>query len=157
MMAYDFVSWGRMAEGLEHISRALEYSEADLEEHRVLAVRHVVNPRVVALAFGALAYSAVGPLEVAVRHAREARALARRIGHPHTLAYALHYSADACQFRGDAVRPEFARTMVQGDPHPVAKFRVIGPLSNLPEFQQAFACKAGSPMVRPAKQRCEVW
>ena len=61
------------------------------------------------------------------------------------------------QFRGDAVRPEFARTMVQGDPHPIGKFRVIGPLSNLPEFQKAFSCKAGSPMVRPAEQRCEVW
>ena len=30
------------------------------------------------------------------------------------------------------IRPEFARTMVQGDPHPIAKYRVIGPLSNLP-------------------------
>ena len=61
------------------------------------------------------------------------------------------------QFRGDAVRPEFARTMVQGDPHPIGKFRVIGPLSNLPEFQKAFACPAGAPMVRPAATRCEVW
>lgn len=61
------------------------------------------------------------------------------------------------QFRGDAVRPELARTMVQGDPHPIAKYRVIGPLSNLPEFQQAFTCKAGAPMVRPAAERCEVW
>ncbi len=61
------------------------------------------------------------------------------------------------QFRGDAVRPEFARTMVQGDPHPIGKFRVIGPLSNLPEFQQAFSCKPDSPMVRPAADRCEVW
>jgi putative endopeptidase len=61
------------------------------------------------------------------------------------------------QFRGDAVRPEFARTMVQGDPHPIGKFRVIGPVSNLPEFQRAFSCKPGSPMVRPAEQRCEVW
>ncbi|HKE95584.1 MAG TPA: M13 family metallopeptidase [Povalibacter sp.] len=61
------------------------------------------------------------------------------------------------QFRGDAVRPEFARTMVQGDPHPIGKFRVIGPVSNLPEFQQAFACPAGSSMVRPPGQRCEVW
>ncbi|HYO54065.1 protein kinase domain-containing protein [Archangium sp.] len=102
MMAYDFVSWGRMTEGLEHISRALVYSEADLEQHRVVAVRQVVNPRVVALAFGALAYSAAGPLEVAVRHSEEALVLARRIGHPHTLAFALHYSADACQFRGEA-------------------------------------------------------
>lgn len=61
------------------------------------------------------------------------------------------------QFRGDEVRPEFARTMVQGDPHPVAKYRVIGPLSNLPEFQQAFQCKAGAPMVRKPEERCEVW
>jgi endothelin-converting enzyme/putative endopeptidase len=61
------------------------------------------------------------------------------------------------QFRGDAVRPEFARTMVQGDPHPIAKYRVIGPLSNLPEFQQAFQCKADAPMVRKAQERCDVW
>ncbi len=61
------------------------------------------------------------------------------------------------QFRGDAVRPEFARTMVQGDPHPIARYRVIGPVSNLPEFQRAFSCKPGSPMVRPPDQRCEVW
>jgi putative endopeptidase len=64
----------------------------------------------------------------------------------------------ACgQFRGDAVRPERARTMVQGDPHPIGKFRVIGPLSNLPEFQQAFSCKPDAPMVRRAPDRCEVW
>jgi endothelin-converting enzyme/putative endopeptidase len=61
------------------------------------------------------------------------------------------------QFRGDEVRPEFARSMVQGDPHPIAKYRVIGPLSNLPEFQQAFQCKADAPMVRKAAERCEVW
>src|SRR5262249_43521828 len=53
------------------------------------------------------------------------------------------------QFRGDETRPETQRRMVQGDPHPIAKFRVIGPLSNLPEFQQAFSCSASSPMVRP--------
>jgi putative endopeptidase len=61
------------------------------------------------------------------------------------------------QFRGDAVRPEFARTMVQGDPHPIGKFRVIGPLTNLPEFAQAFSCKPDAPMVRPPADRCEVW
>ena len=45
--------------------------------------------------------------------------------------------------------------MVQTDPHPIAKYRVIGPLSNLPEFQRAFSCKAGDPMVR--EQRCVIW
>ncbi|MGI9103656.1 MAG: M13 family metallopeptidase [Terriglobales bacterium] len=61
------------------------------------------------------------------------------------------------QFRGDETRPETQRLMVQGDPHPVAKYRVIGPLSNFAPFQQAFHCKEGSAMVRPAAQRCEVW
>ncbi len=60
------------------------------------------------------------------------------------------------QFRGDAIRAEAARTMIQGDPHPIAKYRVIGPLSNLPEFQKAFSCKPDAPMVRPTN-RCDVW
>jgi putative endopeptidase len=61
------------------------------------------------------------------------------------------------QFRGDAARPEFQRLMVQSDPHPVAKYRVIGPISNMPEFREAFACPADAPMVRPPGKRCEVW
>jgi putative endopeptidase len=61
------------------------------------------------------------------------------------------------QFRGDAIRPEQQRLMVQSDPHPIAKYRVIGPLSNLPEFQRAFQCKADSPMVRPRDKICEIW
>ncbi len=61
------------------------------------------------------------------------------------------------QWRGDETRPETQRTMIQGDPHPVAKFRVIGPLSNLPAFSEAFSCKAGDAMVRPEADRCEVW
>jgi putative endopeptidase len=61
------------------------------------------------------------------------------------------------QFRGDATRPETQRMMIQGDPHPVAKYRVIGPVSNFPPFQQTFHCKEGDAMVRPAAERCEVW
>jgi putative endopeptidase len=61
------------------------------------------------------------------------------------------------QFRGDEIRPEQQRLMVQSDPHPVAKFRVIGSVSNLPEFQRAFSCQAGAAMVRPGDKRCEVW
>jgi endothelin-converting enzyme/putative endopeptidase len=61
------------------------------------------------------------------------------------------------QFRGDEVRPEFARRMVQGDPHAVAKYRVIGPLSNLVAFQKTFGCSDSSPMVRKPSERCEVW
>ncbi len=61
------------------------------------------------------------------------------------------------QFRGEAVRIEAQRQIVKDDPHAVAKFRVIGPMSNLPEFQQAFSCKPGAPMVRSGEQRCAVW
>jgi len=46
---------------------------------------------------------------------------------------------------------------VQSDPHPPGKYRVIGPLSNLPEFQKVFDCPADAPMVRPPEKRCEVW
>lgn len=59
------------------------------------------------------------------------------------------------QARGDAIRQETQRLMVQSDPHPTGKYRVIGPLSNMPEFQEAFSCKAGSPMVR--ETRCAIW
>ena len=61
------------------------------------------------------------------------------------------------QWRGDEIRPETQRTMVQGDPHPIAKYRVNGPLSNLPAFREAFQCKADAPMVRAQTERCEVW
>jgi endothelin-converting enzyme/putative endopeptidase len=61
------------------------------------------------------------------------------------------------QWRGDEIRPETQRKMVQGDPHPIAKYRVIGPLSNLPAFAEAFGCKKDSAMVRAPGDRCEVW
>ena len=61
------------------------------------------------------------------------------------------------QWRGDETRPEQQRRMVQGDPHPIAKYRVIGPLSNLTEFARTFSCKSGVPMVRSGAERCEVW
>jgi putative endopeptidase len=41
------------------------------------------------------------------------------------------------------------------DPHPNAKLRVIGTLSNMPEFRTAFKCAAGTAMVR--KESCQIW
>ena len=61
------------------------------------------------------------------------------------------------QWRGDAIRIEEQRVMMESDPHPIGKYRVIGPLSNLPEFQKAFSCKADAPMVRAPEKRCDVW
>jgi putative endopeptidase len=61
------------------------------------------------------------------------------------------------QTSGHAMRLEAQRQLVRDDPHPVPKFRVLGPFSNTPEFQQAFSCRAGAAMVRPAETRCQVW
>jgi predicted metalloendopeptidase len=54
-------------------------------------------------------------------------------------------------------RPAAMRTQVQTNPHSPAMWRVNGPLSNLPEFQQAFGCKEGDPMVRAADVRARIW
>jgi len=53
------------------------------------------------------------------------------------------------------IRPEELRRRVTVDPHSPARFRIDGPFSNLPQFQAAFGCAAGTPMVR--QNRCEVW
>ena len=49
------------------------------------------------------------------------------------------------------------RNQVTVDPHAPALWRVMGPLSNLPEFAAAFHCKAGDPMVRADSLRAEIW
>ncbi|MGI9102729.1 MAG: M13 family metallopeptidase [Terriglobales bacterium] len=53
------------------------------------------------------------------------------------------------------VTPEQARLRAQTDPHSPGQYRVNGVVSNMPEFQKAFGCKAGQPMVR--ENACRVW
>jgi endothelin-converting enzyme/putative endopeptidase len=53
------------------------------------------------------------------------------------------------------VRPERARMLAQINPHSPGHDRVNGVVSNMPEFQKAFACKADAPMIR--KNQCRVW
>ena len=53
------------------------------------------------------------------------------------------------------MRPEMEQTMQKTNPHSPARFRVNGPMTNLPEFAAAFQCKAGTAM-NPEK-RCGVW
>jgi putative endopeptidase len=52
-------------------------------------------------------------------------------------------------------REEIARTRVLTDPHSPGKYRVDGVVQNMPEFQKAWGCKAGQPMV--AENACHVW
>jgi len=50
---------------------------------------------------------------------------------------------------------EAARLRAQTNEHSLAKYRVNGVVSNMPEFQKAFSCPAASPMVR--QDACRVW
>ncbi len=52
-------------------------------------------------------------------------------------------------------RPEAQRLQVLTDPHSPPEFRVNGVVQNMPEFQKAFSCKAGTPMV--SADACHVW
>ncbi|HLW85994.1 MAG TPA: M13 family metallopeptidase [Candidatus Sulfotelmatobacter sp.] len=52
-------------------------------------------------------------------------------------------------------RDETKRMRAAVDPHSPEKYRTNGVVSNMLEFQQAFHCKAGSPMVNA--NRCRVW
>jgi len=63
----------------------------------------------------------------------------------------LGYAVSRCE----NVTDQYSRLLVETDPHSPGKFRLIGPLSNMPEFQKAFSCKAGDPMVRV--DACRVW
>jgi endothelin-converting enzyme/putative endopeptidase len=53
------------------------------------------------------------------------------------------------------VRDESKRLRATVDPHSPEKYRTNGVVSNMPQFQEAFHCKAGQPMVNA--NRCRVW
>jgi putative endopeptidase len=50
-----------------------------------------------------------------------------------------------------------AKAQVNTNVHAPAKWRVNGPLSNMPEFKAAWGCKDGDPMVRPESLRAHIW
>jgi putative endopeptidase len=54
-------------------------------------------------------------------------------------------------------RPEAVTNQVKSDVHSPAKFRVIGPLSDLPEFYASFGIKEGDAMWRPEDKRVKIW
>lgn len=52
-------------------------------------------------------------------------------------------------------RQEAEVLQVRTNTHSLPKWRVNGPLSNMPQFRQAFGCKDGNAMIR--KNSCSVW
>ncbi len=59
----------------------------------------------------------------------------------------------ACGSERDESKREDAVT----DPHSPDEYRVNGVVVNMPEFAQAFACKAGQPLVKPKDKVCRIW
>jgi len=55
----------------------------------------------------------------------------------------------------ESMSPQEARQRAMTDPHSPGRYRVNGTVQNMPEFQKAYACKAGQPMV--AANACRVW
>ena len=55
-------------------------------------------------------------------------------------------------------RPEDLRIGAVTDPHSPARYRVNGLVVNMPEFAQAFSCKAGKKLVKKKPEDiCKVW
>ena len=50
-----------------------------------------------------------------------------------------------------------AKAQVNTNVHAPSKWRVNGPLSNMPEFKAAWGCKEGDAMVRPESLRARIW
>ncbi|MGH7654421.1 MAG: M13 family metallopeptidase [Gemmatimonadaceae bacterium] len=57
----------------------------------------------------------------------------------------------------EVYRPEALRAQVNSNEHAPSKWRVNGPLSNMPEFKAAWGCKEGDAMVRPEAVRPRIW
>ena len=55
------------------------------------------------------------------------------------------------------VRPAEAVRRINTDPHSPGEWRVRGPLSDMPEFEQAFGCAGEGTMMRPAAERVKIW
>ena len=69
----------------------------------------------------------------------------------HTQRFFIGWGQIWCQ----NVREQESRLRASIDPHSPGKYRVNGVVSNMPEFREAFGCKAGQPMVR--EKACRVW
>jgi len=55
------------------------------------------------------------------------------------------------------VRPEQERLRLLTDSHSPPRYRVQGPLANLPEFSRAFSCPADSRAVRAQGEQVSIW
>jgi endothelin-converting enzyme/putative endopeptidase len=65
------------------------------------------------------------------------------------------YFIGFAQWACENERPENLRVYAITNPHSPGYARINGIVTNMPEFQKAFGCKAGQPMVK--EKVCRVW
>jgi putative endopeptidase len=56
-----------------------------------------------------------------------------------------------------AQKDAYTANQVLTDPHSPARYRVVGPMSNMPEFAEAWGCSPGDAMVRADSVRIQIW
>lgn len=56
-----------------------------------------------------------------------------------------------------SIRDEALETRIKTDPHSPARYRVLGSLSNIPEFYETFNVKEGDGMYRSEEERVKIW
>jgi putative endopeptidase len=98
---------------------------------------------------GGLRLAYVAFLEEAKRKAIDLNA--KQDGYTQTQQFFLAFGQDWC----GSIRPEQIRLQVQTNPHSPREFRANGVVQNMPEFDKAFGCKVGQPMMPVSA--CHVW
>ena len=88
---------------------------------------------------------------VAWKAAEQGKMLESRDGFTPDQRFFIGFAQWACENE----RPENLRLSAITNPHSPGKYRINGVVANMPEFQKAFSCKAGQPMVNA--KRCRVW
>ncbi|HWR15041.1 MAG TPA: M13 family metallopeptidase [Terriglobales bacterium] len=88
---------------------------------------------------------------MALNEALKGKAMDKIDGFTPQQRFFLGYAQIWCQ----NVTPESSRLLAKTDPHSPGKYRVNGVVQNSAEFQSAFGCKTGQPMVR--ENACRVW
>ena len=66
------------------------------------------------------------------------------------------FLANATLWRAN-MSPELERTLAGIDPHSPRRLRVLGPVSNLDAFRDAFGLPEGAPIMRARDERIEIW
>lgn len=55
------------------------------------------------------------------------------------------------------MRDEAQNQQILTDPHSPGRFRTNGPVSNMPQFYEAFGCKQGDELFRVENERAKIW